>query len=87
MPYQVIHPVKQYAALPDRGIKQNQFENAWADFDAAARTEPDNASYLYGRGIAAIRLGRAAEGAADLANAIRLDANIAKSYAERGISP
>jgi tetratricopeptide (TPR) repeat protein len=69
------------------GLKRRHFEGAWADYDAALKAEPGKASYLYGRGIAAIGLGRAAEGAEDLANAVKLDADVAKSFAGFGVSP
>lgn len=45
------------------------------------------ADYLYGRGIAALRLGRDAEGNADLAAAIKLDGKIAEEYARYGVKP
>lgn len=69
------------------GIKQGQFEKAWADYDVAHRGLPKNASILYGRGIAALRLGRSAEGNADLAAAMKLDGKIAETYAGYGVLP
>jgi len=69
------------------GIKQGLFDKAWSDYDAAHRAKPDNAGFLYGRGIAALRLGRKAEGNADLAAALKLDGKIAKTYAGYGVLP
>lgn len=56
--------------LDSRGLvflKQGRFQEAWNDYDRAFRIEPRGISWLYGRGIAAIRLGRVDEGSADLA--------------------
>jgi Flp pilus assembly protein TadD len=69
------------------GIKQGKFAEAWADYDAALRARPGFAGFLYGRGIAALRLGRTEEGKADLAQATQLDANIARTYAGYGVTP
>ena len=69
------------------GIKQGFFDQAWADYDAALQAKPGDAYYLYGRGIAALRLGRTAEGNADLVAAIQLDSMIAGEYARLGVRP
>jgi tetratricopeptide (TPR) repeat protein len=69
------------------GLKQERFQDAWNDYDAAARAVPASAHYLFGRGVAALRLGRSVEGQADIAAALALDANIAQSYAGYGVSP
>jgi tetratricopeptide (TPR) repeat protein len=69
------------------GLKEGHFDKAWADYDAAVRAKPETAIYLYGRGIAASRLGRTAEGNADLAAAIKLDGKIAETYARYGVRP
>lgn len=76
------------------GIKQEKFYDALADYDAAVRAGlqsfPEDlviASFFYGRGVAALRLGRLAEGNADLAKATGLDPNIAKTYAGYGVTP
>lgn len=69
------------------GLKQERFQDAWNDYDAAVRAMPTSAHYRFGRGVAALRLGRAAEGQADIAAALALDANIAQTYASYGVSP
>jgi tetratricopeptide (TPR) repeat protein len=68
------------------GLKQGRFAEAWADYDAAHRTQPDSAHYVYGRGLAALKLGRTAEGRADLARAVELDGDIAETYAGYGVA-
>lgn len=79
--------------LDSRGflsLKQERFREAWADFNAAAQRGEGNenhASFLFGRGIAALRLGRTGEGQADLARAAALDAGIAATYARYGVQP
>ena len=45
------------------------------------------AHFLYGRGIAALRLGREAEGWADMARATALNPAIAETYARNGVRP
>jgi tetratricopeptide (TPR) repeat protein len=69
------------------GLKQQRWQDAWNDYDAAARIDATSASYRYGRGIAALRLGRAAEGQADIAAATQLDSQIAATYAGYGVMP
>ena len=68
------------------GLRQERWQDAWSDYDAAVHAE-NHPHYLYGRGIAAIRLGRVAEGQADLAAATALDASIAETYAGYGVTP
>jgi tetratricopeptide (TPR) repeat protein len=70
------------------GLKQKQYQKAWADYNAAVKAKPDGAAhYLYGRGVAALRLGRTEEGKADLAKALQLDPKIAKTYESYGVTP
>ena len=70
------------------GLKQRRFLEAWNDYDAAVRTN-DAAlpTFLYGRGIAALRLGRVEEGRADIARATQLNAELPQFYARYGIEP
>lgn len=72
------------------GLRQARFREAWRDFDTAVRGgegHPNMASFVYGRGIAALRLGRTPDGQDDLARAATLDANIAVTYARHGVQP
>lgn len=68
-------------------LRQGRFQDAWDDYDAAARLDAETASFVYGRGLAALRLGRTAEGHADLARAAELDPSIAATYASYGMRP
>ncbi|WP_395646206.1 tetratricopeptide repeat protein [Terricaulis sp.] len=68
------------------GLRQEQWQDAWNDYDAAVRAE-NHPHYLYGRGIAALRLGRTQEGQSDLAAAAALDASVPELYAGYGIRP
>ena len=67
------------------GLKQKRFQDAWNDYDAATRLDSTKASYLFGRGIAALRLNKP-EGYADLAAATKLDRAIRLEYSEHGVS-
>lgn len=72
------------------GLRQERYRDAWADYDAAVRLGTDNsdlAHFHYGRGIAALRLGRTADGQADIARARALNGEIADTYARLGIRP
>jgi tetratricopeptide (TPR) repeat protein len=68
-------------------IRQGEFEAAIADYDQALKARPKTASTLYARGVAKIRLGREAEGRADMAAASQLQSDIAEVYARRGLRP
>ena len=69
------------------GLKQGRFQDAWNDYDAAVRINPNGASWVYGRGIAALRLGRTEEARADIARAQALAADVTQFYADYGIRP
>jgi Flp pilus assembly protein TadD len=66
-------------------LKQEEFDKALADYDAAHQAKPEDASFLYGRGIAALRLGRKAEGNADIAAAMMLDRKISETFSSYGV--
>jgi tetratricopeptide (TPR) repeat protein len=70
-------------------LKQSRFQDAWNDFDAAVNSASGGIAnlYLYGRGIAALRLRRTTEGNADLATANASDPRIAANYEAFGIKP
>lgn len=70
------------------GLRQERWQDAWNDFDAAMRATPDmHAHYVYGRGVAALRLGRAADAQNDIARALTLDPSIAETFAGYGLMP
>lgn len=65
----------------------NQWDKALADADAALALQPDLDSSRYLRALALARLGRAADGARDLAIARRLDPQIDRDFARIGLKP
>ncbi len=68
------------------GLKQHRFQDAWNDYDAATRLG-EGPSWVFGRGVAALRLGRTAEGQADIARAEAMSSEVRQFYAEFGIRP
>jgi tetratricopeptide (TPR) repeat protein len=68
-------------------LKQQNWQAAWNDYNAALKGTPRAASALYGRGLAAIRLGKEEEGRADLAAAARSKRDIAEDFAGYGLTP
>lgn len=67
-------------------LKQNRNREAWTDFDrVVAHDQGASAQPLYGRGIAALRLGRVSEGQDDLAAAERINPGIAAQFASWGV--
>ncbi|GAM98400.1 hypothetical protein U91I_02033 [alpha proteobacterium U9-1i] len=76
--------------LDSRGLlnlRENRNQEAWNDFDAAVRASDTHAHARYGRGVAAARLGRAAESAADLAAARAMDREMTRTWEEYGLTP
>lgn len=77
-------------ALAARGLVNlhtGSAQAAWSDFDAAIFNGRREARTLYGRGIAAIRLGRPREGRADLEAAQQLQPEIQATFASYGLTP
>lgn len=68
-------------------FKQGRFEEAWADFNTAYEDNDTNGFPLYGRGVAAIRLGRQAEGEADIARAREIEGDDLDGYVRAGLVP
>jgi tetratricopeptide (TPR) repeat protein len=58
---------------------------AAADYDAALKVNARHASSLYGRGMARLRMGEAAEGNSDIRQALSMDPKIADEFARVGI--
>lgn len=78
------------AFLDSRGLvelKSQRFDRAFADYDASFRWDPESAHTLFGRGLAAIGLGRRAEGETDIARALAMDAGVGECYRRYGVSP
>jgi tetratricopeptide (TPR) repeat protein/predicted aspartyl protease len=74
----------------DRGLlelRQANYDKAIADFDAALKTIPRDAFALYGRGVAKVRKNKAAEGEADMLEAIKIAPHIAAPFSARGLGP
>ena len=69
------------------GLKQQRWQDAWNDYNAAAAATPNSAVALYGRGLAAQRLRQAGPAQADMTAAIAADANVAAMYAAWGAGP
>jgi tetratricopeptide (TPR) repeat protein len=67
-------------------LKLGQFDKALADYDAAfaLTSTPDNAEWLYGRGLAKAGNGDARGGNADLDRAKSIKADIAEDFAKYG---
>jgi tetratricopeptide (TPR) repeat protein len=77
-------------AFDTRGLlnlRLSNFEAAWADYDAAVTAAPASAHQRYGRGVAALRLGREEAGHADIAAAAALDETVAAAYQSYGVEP
>lgn len=66
-------------------LKRGDAAAAEADYDAAFALNPELFSALYGRGVARVRLGREAEGRADLAAALAKDATVTETWAGYGV--
>lgn len=76
--------------LDSRGmvhLRIGAFDKATADYDAALARVPGMAWSLYGRGVARVKLGRKAEGEADIAAATKADAKVPERAKKLGIVP
>ncbi len=74
------------AVLDSRGLvnlREGKWQAAWDDYDAAFTADPMLASSLYGRGLAALALGRMEDGENDLRRA----ATAAPEFARYGLTP
>jgi len=74
------------AVLDSRGLvnlREGKWQEAWEDYDAAFSTDPALTGSLYGRGLAALALGRREEGDADLKRA----ASAGGEFARYGLTP
>jgi tetratricopeptide (TPR) repeat protein len=76
-------------AFDARGLIHLRLRNYLAairDYDTALAANPNQATSLYGRGVAKIRSGNANAGNADLTEATKIDANIAATMTRLGVS-
>ncbi|MBK6705561.1 MAG: tetratricopeptide repeat protein [Caulobacteraceae bacterium] len=73
--------------LDSRGmlnLREARFQDAWNDYNTAAQLVPGSASYAFGRGVAAQRLGRTDAARADFATAMTIDPEVSARYASWG---
>jgi tetratricopeptide (TPR) repeat protein len=68
-------------------LRSGDFQAAWSDYDMAVQINPRDAHSVYGRGLAASRLGRSEEGRADLEAAAAINGAIPAAYAGYGVTP
>jgi hypothetical protein len=66
-------------------LKNGQPSSALSDYNASLQINGKQASSLYGRGIAKIRIGNSASGKNDISKAKSIDPNIADEFAKYGI--
>lgn len=66
-------------------FRQGDYAGAYADFGITVERNAESAPGLFGRGVAAIRLGRRAEGEADIARALELDEDVDDFYGAAGL--
>src|SRR5262249_52233216 len=78
------------SSLVTRGylrFMRGQIEAASTDFADAVRRDASNPSALFGRGVAAIRLGHCAAGHNEIIRARELDSREVDYYANAGLRP
>jgi tetratricopeptide (TPR) repeat protein len=86
-----VHLAPGASAIRDsRGLvylRLGQYQASITDYDASLKATPKQAWSLYGRGIDKLRLGRTADGMADLNAAAAVDSNVQKAATKYGIAP
>lgn len=76
--------------LDSRGLvylRLGNLKDAIRDYDTALGVAPNVPTSLYARGLAELREGQKTQGQADLAAAEKLDADIARLFANMGLAP
>lgn len=68
-------------------LRMGDYPRALKDYDDAIRLQPRSAWSLYGRGLTKLKMGREAEGQADLAAAKALAPELAEEAAKYGLTP
>ena len=66
-------------------LKLGDFRSRSTTTAASLQVDPNHARALYGRGLAKVKSGDKAAGDTDIANATRLNANIAQEFAKLGV--
>lgn len=66
-------------------LRQEQWTDARAAYEAALRLEPASAAALYGRGIARMRSGEREPGDADIDRAYEFNSRIDREFSEHGV--
>jgi tetratricopeptide (TPR) repeat protein/predicted aspartyl protease len=81
---------KNPTALANRALvnlRLGNFDKAIADYDGSLRMEPNKPGPLYGRGLAKLKKNQRAAGEADIAEAVKIGANVADAYKQIGLVP
>jgi tetratricopeptide (TPR) repeat protein len=68
-------------------LRSGQYDKALNDYNAVLKLQPKSAMSLFGKGLAERRLGKTAEGEADLNAAVALRADIKDWGAQYGLTP
>lgn len=68
-------------------LRLGQYQASIGDYDYALKVNPRIPWSLYGRGVDKLRLGRKADGEADLAAAAALDPRLAETAKGYGVTP
>lgn len=68
-------------------LRLGRLDEAIAEYGAALKAQPHLAAALYGRGLAELKKGQAAEGAADVSAAKALAPGLPEQYRRFGLSP
>jgi tetratricopeptide (TPR) repeat protein/predicted aspartyl protease len=68
-------------------LRMGNYDKSWSDYDAALKTNPQDAWSWSGRGIDKLRMHKTSEGEADIAQAKALWPKVADEFDRRGIAP
>ncbi|HEX3886335.1 MAG TPA: tetratricopeptide repeat protein [Phenylobacterium sp.] len=85
-----LNPGRPWAQYDTRGflhLRRGEYDQAVSDYGEALKLQPKQASSLYGRGLARLKLRQDQAGHVDLAAATKIEPGIVATYAKRGIVP
>jgi tetratricopeptide (TPR) repeat protein len=68
-------------------LRLGDYDRAVADYAAAVRRQPRQASSLYGLGLAQLRKGQPSEGHKKMQEALAIDSDTAERFRNIGLSP